>query len=270
VSNAAVKKSSITKKISLIVLAILVLGGGYIYMNMGSIAKTIAERVGSDTLGVKVSIASIDISIKDKSVLVSGLSIANPKGFKKPHAMKVESINIAMTSFAKELLVFKDVSVKGTELFLEVTQNGTNLSALKKNIDGGKKAPKEEKETHGSKASAPKVVLKHFLLANAQLHPSQTLISGTDLKDVTLPDIKLTGIGERQNGVLAREAIGQIWDAISKSAIRASAKAGLLDGMSADSLKDLTGTMGLPSNIGGGASQTLDKAKDGLKNMLGQ
>ncbi len=257
-SNLAVKKSSTTKKISLIVLTILALGGAFIYMNMGSIAKSVAEKIGSETLGVKVTIASLDISIKDRSVLVSGLSIANPEGFKNSHAMKVESINIAMNSFAKELLVFNDIRVKGTELFLEVTQSGTNLNALKKNIDQGKKAPKEEKEHGSATAAAAKVVLKHFLLSSAQLHPAQTLISGKDLKSVSLPDIKLAGIGEKQNGVLAREAISQVWDAISKSALSASAKGGLLEGMSADTLKDLTGAAGLPANIGG------------LKNMFGQ
>lgn len=262
------KKCCTTKKIALVAILVLLGAGAFIYMNMGSIAKTIAEKVGSETLDVKVSISSIDINLSDKSVLVSGLSIANPSEFKKPHAMKVESIRIAMDSFSKELLVFNDVSVKGSELFLEVTPKGTNLSALKKNIDQGKKAPKEEKES-SSKAPAPKVVLKHFLLANAQLHPSQTLISGTDMKDVTLPDIKLTGIGVKQNGVLAREAIGQIWDAISKAALKASSSAGLLEGMSADSLKDLSSTMGV-SNLGGSTSGTLDKAKDGIKSLFGQ
>ncbi|MCS5595621.1 MAG: hypothetical protein NZ828_00045 [Alphaproteobacteria bacterium] len=266
-ADETVKKSCIAKKIGLGVALLVIAGGVFVYMNMGSIAKTIAEKVGSDTLGVKVSISSIDISLKNKSVLVSGLSVANPKSFKKPHAMKVGSIHIAMDSFSKELLTFNDVSVKGSELFLEVTPKGTNLSAIKKNIDQNKKAPTEPKEE--SSKAAPKVILKNFLFAGAQLHPSQTLISGHDLKDVNVPDIKLTGIGVKQNGVLAREAIAQIWEAISKGALKASSNAGLLEGMSADSLKDLSSTMGI-SNIGGSASGKVEKAKEGIKSLFGQ
>lgn len=252
-------------KNTLAVLLLLMVGAAILYLNLGSIAKTVAEKIGSETLGVKVAIGNIDIKAQDKSVTVHNVRIANPKGYSQPYAMKIGLINIAMDSFSKELLVFNDVTVKGSELFLEVNKNGTNLSDLKANIKRTETAPTEQAT---KKNEPPKVILQHFLLADAQLHPTVTLIK-KDLKDITVPDIKLTGIGQKQNGVLAKEALTQIWDKISSTAVNASANAGMLEGISSEGLRNISSSITLPKDLKGQVSGTLKKANEKLKSVFG-
>jgi hypothetical protein len=256
---------STPKKIIISLISLLVVGAVVLYLNLGSIVKTVAEKVGSETLGVAVNIGSIDISAKHKSVVVKGISIANPEGYSKPHAMTIGMVNIAMDSFSKELLVFNDVSVKDSELFLEVGSNGTNLSALQDNLKKDK-APSAPKEPSGKEP--PKVILKHFLLSGAELHPTVTLVGG-ELSSVKVPDIKLTGIGVKKNGILAREAIAQIWEAVSSAAIEASAGAGFLQGLSPDIMKD----MGVPTGLLDEAGKVLEDAtgdiSKGIRGLFG-
>lgn len=259
------KSGSAIKLIVAAIAGLVVIVGVVAFMNLGSIVKTMAEKVGSETLGVKVAIGSIDIDLQGKSVTVHNISIGNPKGYSKPNAMKIEMVNIGMDSFSKELLVFKDVTVKGSELFLEVNNKGTNLSDIKKNIKPAQKTPAKS-SARGQQT--PKVILKRFTLSYAVLHPTVTLAGG-DLKDVKIPTIMLKGIGEKENGVLAREAIAQIWNAITNKAVDASANAGMLQGMSPEGLKDMSGVVKLPKDIGGDTGGAVDKATQGLKGLFG-
>jgi len=256
--------------VSSIAVALIFGGGVYLFMNFGSIAKNVTERVASDTLGVKVSIASLDVSLADKSASVKGLRIGNPDGFSKPHAMSIDNISVALNSVSRELLSFKDIEVGDTKVFLEVKEGGTNLQAIK---DGMKTAPSEPKaEPKAEGEAAPlKVIIDRFALTNAQLHPSVTLLSEQDLKPIVVPDIILTGIGQKENGVLAREAIAQIWSQVAKTMNRAAGNAGFLQGLSADALKDmgLSQVEQIKDRVKGEISGGVEKITGGLKSLLG-
>jgi len=220
--------------------ALFIVGAVALYLNLGSIVKNFAETVGSETLGVKVTIGSLDLDPRNKTVTIRNIRVANPQGFSKPYAMKIGLVNIAMDSFSKDLLVFNDVTLKDSELFLEVSDKGTNLSALKENIGKNKPAPTQtaKDKTAKDETTPPKIILSNFLLNNAQLHPSVTM-AGKDLKTITLPDVKLTGIGQNTNGAPASDVIAQIFGEVTSTALMASAQAGMLEGMSEAVLKDM-------------------------------
>ncbi len=231
-------------------LAFVLVGGVVLYFSLGSIAKTIAEKVGSDALGVGVHIGSIDIKALDKTVTVKNIKIENPEGFSKPYAMKVALIHIDAETLSGSLLKFNDVTVSGTELFLEVTQKGTNLGALKKNAKkSGRRTSASDTSMDDSSSEPPKVAIKKFEISKAIVHPTITLVKG-DMKDITLPNIVLRNIGMLDGGGTdASKLVGKIWGVLSTKAIQAATGAGVLKNMS--------------------PSDALDKAKSGLKGLFG-
>ncbi|MGH1404758.1 MAG: hypothetical protein ACRBDL_10995 [Alphaproteobacteria bacterium] len=243
---SAVKK---TAKASLYIFSFFVLlligGAVYLYANMDSIAKQLSEKIASEALGVDVTIGDVMISLEEKKVVVSDLRIANPAGYTKPEAMSVKTITIAAESFTKELLSFARVEVDGTNVNLEVGKNGTNLGDLKKNIDSKQKnnssdKPKENKEATSSHAKEEqiKVIVKKFSLTGAQLNPSVTLIK-KDLAFINVPDIHLSGIGQKENGILAKDAIAQIMNAVLAAFNKSANGAGFLEGLSLNILNDI-------------------------------
>ena len=261
---SAVKK---TAKASLFIfssLVLLLVGGAiYLYINMDSLAKQLTEQVASDALGVNVRIGEMDIVLEEKKIVVRNLRIANPKGYENSEAITVDYITIAGESFSKDLLTFSLVSVNGVNIGLEVGQGGTNLSDIKDNI-GADSSSSGQKSSGSSKSKADdiKVIVKKFSLTGAQLKPSITLV-GADLATVTVPDIKLRGIGERENGIVAEEAIAQIMSAVLKQFNQSASGAGFLEGLSVDILKD----MGV-SSIGvfkDNLKEVYEKDFDGLK-----
>jgi hypothetical protein len=64
-----------------------------------------------------------------------------------------------------------------------------------------------------------------------------------------MPNMRLTEIGARSNGVVASEAIAQVMGHVMQVAARTSAQSGFFQGMDEESLKELQSSLGLPSSL---------------------
>ncbi len=215
------RKKSITKSTISILFLILVAGGIFLYLNFSNIAKNLTEKIASDALGVKVRIASLDIFLQDKEVIVNGLRIGNPPGYKNANVMTAEKITIELNTVSKELIDFKNIRVDGSVINLEVTEKGNNLSDLKKLTEA-----KPQKESVGSEQV--RVIVKNITIGSSTLNPSITLL-GNSLGSITIPPVSLSGIGKRQNGVVAADAIKQVLTKYMSVAERKADTTGLIN-----------------------------------------
>ncbi|MCD8566661.1 MAG: hypothetical protein LRY36_01865 [Alphaproteobacteria bacterium] len=217
-----------------ITVALLFGGGLYLYMNFSSIAKRLAEHVATETLGVDVSIGAVDVSLQDKRVNVTNIRIANPSGYKNSKALTIGEVSIQANALSQELLDFSNASVKDLHVNLEVTPEGTNLTDIQKNIKVPGRADKAEED----KKALTKVILENFIAEGGTITPSISMLE-TQPKTLEIPTIHLKGIGKAENGVLAREAVSQIFQAVAQSSIRAAQQEGLLDSLNSDALKEM-------------------------------
>ncbi len=218
--------------VSSLALALLFGGGVFILMNLGDIAKNMAEKIASETLGVSVSIGTVDVALQDKTVTVSNIKVGNPKGYKGRHAATIQTVYLKADTLSQVLLKFNDISVSGSEVYLEVKESGTNLTDIKKTVNS--KAAKGDKA-----AQQIKVIIEQMKIEKMRVHPSVLLAGLGDLAPITLPTIRLNNIGTKENGVLAREAIGQIWQSISGEVSKSANSAGFYQGISPDALEDI-------------------------------
>lgn len=224
-------KSAMT--FSAVAFALLFGGGAYIMMNLGQFAKPITERIASDALGVDVSIGAMQVDLKAKKVGVKNIRIDNPPGYQSAHAMTISDVVLGLNSASKTLVDFRAIEVSGVEANLEVTPNGTNLLTLKKMIDARKL------DTDKPVENAIKVIIESLNLRDMRVNPSVTLLSGTELKTVSVPPLNLRNIGKKQNGVLAQDAVAQVMSPLLKSMGEAAADAGFYEGLNSDTLKEL-------------------------------
>ena len=255
---------------------LLVAGAIYLYVNMNSLAKDITEQVASNALGVPVSIGEMDIRLDEKKVVVNNIKVANPKGYKGAHAVKVSNVTVALDSFSKEMLNFAMIGVSGTMVDLEVTPKGTNLGDLKKNIAARSKSVKGQEPTADqvadvqSKKHDIKVIVQDFVMSGAQITPSVTLLKN-DLDPISVPDIRLRGIGQKENGVLAHEAVAQIMDGVLQEFNKSSNKAGFLQGLPLDIMNDIgVSTIDVfQKNLKDSYEGEVDRLKQGVEGLKG-
>ena len=222
--------------VSSLTMALLFGGGVYLFMNFGALAKHAAEKIASQSLGVPVRITTLDLSLQDKTASIKDIKISNPQNFKKPYAVTIGAVDIALGNVSKELIHFKEIQVTDTNVYLEVKENTTNLATIKNQM---KSNPPPSTEEGTDPEPQIKVIIDRMAITGTQLNPSVTLLTEQDLEPVAVSDIILTGIGQRENGILARQAIAQIWNGVLKSVNKSANNAGFYQGMSPDALKDM-------------------------------
>jgi len=261
----SVKKKSKLIPVIAILAGLIVIAAIVLYMNMGSIAKAAVEKVATDTLGVKVTIAALDINPVEKRVTVRGLKVSNPPGFRKDHALTVDHIGIAAESLNRELLVFRQIEVLGANVNMEVTEKDTNLTALQKNAN--RNASSRKAAQQGEKVV--KVIIRELLLNNTTLNPSATLAAG-DMRPVNISSIRITGIGEKQNGVIASEAIVQVLERVSQVSFQIAVQSGFLEGLSPEAVAGMRSQLGMPPDLKEQAKQGIESIKSGIKGLFSE
>ena len=232
-----------TKKLISVLFVLLIAAGIFLYLNFGNLAKNAAERIATNALGVNVSISSLNVSLKEKKAVLSGLKISNPPGYKKNHAITAEQLNIGLNTASKELIDFDDISVDGVVVNLEVNEKGSNLTDLKKLA-----SQKKQKESVGSKQV--RVIVRKMVINTSTLNPSLTLLD-REVAAVQIPAVRLSGIGSKDNGVLARDAVSQILVQYLAAAEREAGQAGMLSTGVVKDIKD-----------------AVDNAKDDIKKLF--
>jgi hypothetical protein len=236
------KRSKPTKYI---VLALLVAAGGYLYLNMGSMVTRTAEKIASDALGVAVDIGSIHVSLANKTVEVRGLQVSNPPGYRTPYAVAAKTIAIGLNTASKKLIDFKNIEVKGSEVYFEVTEHGINLDDLKKLANR-----KKQKESVGSEQV--RVIVQHMVIDASVIHPRIAILD-REIASFTMPAIRISGIGQGKGGTNAGEVVVQVMTKYLNAVRNAVSNNGVLDG--------------LPSSVGD-VEKTLNNAADTLKNLF--
>ncbi|HPD83802.1 MAG: hypothetical protein R3D88_02060 [Alphaproteobacteria bacterium] len=218
---------------SIVILLVLVLGV-VIALNFTSLAKGAAEKIASDALGVKVTISDLNVSLKEKNVVLSGLKIANPSGYKKSHIITADKMDIALNTASKELIDFKFVSVDGAVVNLEVNGTGVNLQDLKNLMQ-----QKKQKESIGAKQV--QVIVRKMVINTSTLKPSVSFMD-KNLPSIEIKPISISGLGTGSNGRPAQQAVEQVMSILIAEAQKSATQAGYLstDGV-VDQLKGAVG-----------------------------
>ncbi len=206
------------------IIVALVLGVGvYVIVNSGSLIKTAVETIGTEVLGVAVSLDSAEISLTEGSGELRGLTIGNPAEFGGSYAMRFGQIKLVIdvADISDELVVIKSVLIDKAELAIVAKGTATNLQAIMANLDS---ASADTAGAAGEDSSEVKLIIDEFIFSNAQTSLDSDLLGDLSVK---IPDLHLMDIGRKTDGTTIREALQQILVPIVSSSTQAIAAAGL-------------------------------------------
>jgi hypothetical protein len=208
-----------------IVLLVVVGLGVYVVMNSGSLIKSAVETYGPKYLGVDVRLGSADISLTEGTGELRGLVIGNPEGFDGPHAFSLSAIKVGLDPLGQSetLIKVRTIEIDSADLAMIAKGRDTNLQALMANLtsDSTSETAPAAEETAGPE---PKIIIENFAFTNARTSLSSDILGN---KAVEIPDIRLTGIGEKSQGVTIREALKQLLKPIVQASTEALAKESL-------------------------------------------
>jgi hypothetical protein len=253
-----------------VILAILILiaiGVYFLVSSLDSIVKAAVEKYGSEMTQATVKLSDVKIELTSGKGALRGLTVGNPSGFKSTRALSLGEISVSLDtgSVTKDTVVIKEISITAPEVTYEFGLKGSNLDALKKNIDAYTALGKDKSEPAASAKSGgeggKKLVIEQLYIRNGKVNVSATELQGKTAS-ASLPDIHLTDIGKKSGGATAGEVAEQVLNAIGRGATRAAATtdvAGLLE-------KAKGGAAGVPGAVGEAAKE----GGAGLKKLFGK
>lgn len=209
-------------------LLVVVVGGTLVYLvfNSGNLIKQAIETLGPEYLGTTVTVDSVNLSIAEGTGEIYGLVIGNPRGFDGDYAMRLNLIKVVLdpAAISEELIVVKHLIIDGADIAAEVKGRDSNLQALLATIE----------QTTGSTetVSEPeiKIIIDKLDFTNARTSVVSDFLGNAELD---IPDIYLTDIGRKSDGVTAGEAAKQVLRPITD----AVTKGLLAQGLGVDDLK---------------------------------
>ncbi len=255
------------KKILIAVVALLVvIAGALIYLgsNLDGIVKAGVEKYGPRFTGTQVRLGGVDSSLFGGKVTINDFFLGNPQGFKTPHAFQVRSVSVSVDTgtVMSDVIRIREIVIDAPDIIYEMGQGSSNLQAIQKNVAAAAGTGTGTQQAQPAEAEAgKKVVIENLYVRNAKAALSAEMLGGK-VVPVPLPDLHLTGIGEKSNGATMAEASQQVMDAITNSVTNAVGK---ID------LKGLAGEAGkMLEGAGEGARDTLKGVEDQLKGLFGR
>jgi len=222
------------------VVLVLVVAGGLIFLvsNLNSIVAKVIEKEGGEVTDTRVAVAGVDISLRDGSASLSGLTIDSPDGFaaRKAFSLGEIAVDIDLESVRSEPIVIEEIRVRAPVVNAEVHEDGSsNIMALNDNVkqyaarfagqDGG---------SGGDAAEQKRIRIKRFVFEEGRIEVDASAL-GLEPRTVDLPAIRLDDIGGPEGappagiakavlGALTEEAAAEIAKAEITNKVKDAAK----------------------------------------------
>jgi hypothetical protein len=231
------------KKILTLLIVLLLLAGGaawyFINFRMDSMLEERIETLGSMSLGSAVSVGEVKTSIKDGSLKISDVTIANPPGFKNSNAIVMKGIEAAVDYGSLDI---RRLVIENPEIIIEEMGGETNFSvmmaALEQEDSGAAPPPVKEGKPE------PVIMIRHFRMNGSRAaFESESLNRYTDVKVDAIEMTDLKGTPTELSKVIAARILKEISREAATEMLKAQTKKKFKDTKVKvrEKLKDLLG-----------------------------
>lgn len=213
--------------LGLVLLIIFAIAGGvyYVLTNLDSLVEAAIEKHGSEATQTAVRVNSVKIDLSNGAGAISGLTIANPKGFALPYAFSLGEIRTAidLQSLKEEPYIIDEITILAPQVFVEINEgNKTNLNELKNNLaSGSSSSPSTEKKQQPaseSSAQEPRLIIRSVTFADGSIQAKVAALQNKEYQ-LKLPGLDMKNLGGSKGATgseLASEILKRLTDRASE------------------------------------------------------
>jgi len=220
-----VKALKIVAAILGIGLVALIIAVWVLVARIDSLVARAIEEGGSRVTGTEVTVSGVDIGIEEGRGTLTGLDVANPKGFSERPAFHLGEITLDLdvdTIQGDGPVVLDAIRILAPEVLLETLADGsTNLDVIRKNVQEVADRAKSQGDGGGEGDSRP-LILRSVEFADGVVRGDGSAL-GIDPFEVRLPAFSLTDVGA-PDGVPSAQVGSTILVALSRKAAEAAAR----------------------------------------------
>lgn len=250
-----------------IAVILLVLIVGFHIFGAGMI-KAVVEKTASSTLGVPVTVKSIDLSILRGKVEIKGLVVKNPPGYANETLLELGEgvVNLDIGSLMSDTIKIRLVKLDNTKLTIEQKGLTNNLNEI---LD---KLPKEEKAAPKTEKPGKNLTVNKLEITNTNVNVKLLPIPGkSDTVSLKLDPIVMENLGTDKKLSVA-SLVAKVMGALAMGVAKQGA--GLLPD---DMVKGIGSTLGKTAELGKDAvkegqkalEKTTDVGKDAVEGIKG-
>ena len=202
-----------------VLAALAAIGLFTLVSNLNRIVAGAIEKHGSSATGTSVSVAGVDISLRQTSSGIDNLRVASPDGYAASEAFRLGGIRIDVdvASVREDPIVIEKIEITAPEIFAEFQKDGSsNLTQIKEHLESF--IPKREGNGGGSEPKAAKRIrIEELVFSEGQIAVDASAL-GIDARSVKLPSFRLNNVGGSDGGTppeLAKEILTTL---VSRSA----------------------------------------------------
>lgn len=232
------------KKVLVVLLVLLLLAAGgawyFVTYRMDAMIEKQIELAGSSTLGTRVSVGTVKTSIKDGSLTISEVTVANPPGFRNTNAFTLNGIEAAVDYSNLEI---RRVVIENPEIVIEEMGGETNFSRMMAELERSESKPASTAPEAGS-SEQPVITIHHFRMNESRAaFESESLDSYANIKVDAVELNNLKGTPDEVGKQIAEKILKEITQEAAVELLKAQAKKHLGDAEITVSkkLKDLLG-----------------------------
>jgi len=175
----------------------------FITFQLDSVVETQIERAASIAIGSAVEVGGVKTNLRDGTLSVERISVANPPGYENPYAVRLNDLEAAVDY---EGLEIKRVVIDNPEFIVEERDGKTNFSQILEALESGT-GPK----TGGGAGEEPVIVIQHFRINETQAaFESRSLDRYSDIKLDAIELNNLRGTPSELAALIAKEVVGEL------------------------------------------------------------
>jgi hypothetical protein len=240
-----------------VVLLLIVGGVVFLYSNLGDVIKEAIQRFGSEATQATVVLDNVDLDVTNGKTALQGFIVGNPSGFKTDSAFELGNIAVQVdtSSLDADTIVINSVAINGPKITYELGDGGSNVDAIKRNVDTyAKQFSSGDSAASSSQDSGPqkKIIIERLTITDGRINVSAPFLDGKSLGS-DLPTITLTDIGKDSGGANPADVIKRVIDEMTKGV------GGAISGLNLDDLRKQATAK---------AQEAIDKATSGASNAV--
>lgn len=216
------------KKVVVTILVLLLLVGiaawYFTSFRLDGVIKQKIEQVGSQTMGTSVSVGSVTTDIKNGSLLISNITVANPPGYKNVNALTLNGIEAAVDY---ENFDIKRIIVDRPEIVIEEKNGQSNFTDL---LAGMESSPEPDPVPAEEGVEPTILVIHHFRMNESRAgFESVSLDHYSDLKIKAVEVKNIKGTPGEVASEITTEVVKKIASAAAMEILKAKASEKLDD-----------------------------------------
>lgn len=183
--------------IAAILLLLVIVGiSVYLYNSMDALVEGAIEKHGSRIMGTKVSVGSVDISLKSGKGTIRNVEVDNPEGYSDDELLTLDevSIDIDVKSINRDPIVIDEVRISAPKARVQVDDRArSNVSVIRANVDKYRttSVPREQKQDAGREK---RILIEKFVFEEGLVDVDATPM-GVQAFDQELPPLRLSDVG---------------------------------------------------------------------------